>query len=146
MFKYSAEYAENQALSGGVSAILRSGLLLKNMFLLLIWATGTMYMNFDKKHSPIVLENQTKVQNNAYTTGTMYMNFDQKHSPIVLENQTKVQNNAYTTGTMYMNFDKNILQLFLRIRLKWCRITLSSPERARFSAYSALYLNKFHRV
>ena len=38
---------ENQALSGGVSAILQSGLILENirkMFLLSILATGTMYM------------------------------------------------------------------------------------------------------
>ena len=43
---------ENQALSGGVGAILQSGLILKNIrrvFLLSIWATGTMYMNFDEK-------------------------------------------------------------------------------------------------
>ena len=56
--------------SGGVSIILRSGLILENiqrMFMLLIWATGTMYMNFDKKHSPNVLENQTRLQNSAYT-------------------------------------------------------------------------------
>ena len=54
----SAEYAENQVLSGGVTAILRSGLILENirrMFLLSIWVTGTMYMNFDEKHSPNVL-------------------------------------------------------------------------------------------
>ena len=30
-FKESAEYAENQALSGGVSAILQSGLILENI-------------------------------------------------------------------------------------------------------------------
>ena len=51
LFKWNAEYAENQALSGGVSAILRSGLILENirrMFLLSIWVTGTMYMNFDE--------------------------------------------------------------------------------------------------
>ena len=48
------EYAENQALSGRVSALLRSGLILENirrMFLLSIWVTGTMYMNFYEKHS-----------------------------------------------------------------------------------------------
>ena len=27
-----------------------------------------MYMNFDKNHSPNVLENQTRLQNSAYTT------------------------------------------------------------------------------
>ena len=57
---------ENQALSGGVSAILRSGLILENirrMFFLSIWATGTMNMNFDEKHSPNVLGNQTRLQN-----------------------------------------------------------------------------------
>ena len=62
---------ENQALSGGVSVILWSGLILENiqiMFLLSIWATGAMYMNFDKKHSPNVLEKQTRLQNSAYTT------------------------------------------------------------------------------
>ena len=37
------------------------------MFLLSIWATGTMYTNFDEKHSPNVLENQTRLQNSAYT-------------------------------------------------------------------------------
>ena len=31
LFKYSAEYAENQALSDGVSSILRSGLILENI-------------------------------------------------------------------------------------------------------------------
>ena len=64
----SAEYAENQVLSGGVSAILRSGLILENirrMFLLSIWVTGTMYMNFDEKHSPNVLENPTRLQNST---------------------------------------------------------------------------------
>ena len=42
--------SENQALSGGVSAVLQSGLILENirrMILLSIWATGTMYTNFD---------------------------------------------------------------------------------------------------
>ena len=61
---------ENQALSGGVSAILRSGLILeviRRMFLLSIWVTGTMYMNFDEKHSPNVLENQTRLQNSTDT-------------------------------------------------------------------------------
>ena len=53
------------------NAILRSGLILENirkMFLLSIWATGTMYINFDEKHSPNVLEKQTRLQNIAYTT------------------------------------------------------------------------------
>ena len=52
-------------------AILRSELILENigrMFLLSIWATGTMYMNFDEKHFPNVLENQTRLQNSIYTT------------------------------------------------------------------------------
>ena len=59
------------ALSGGVSAILRSGLILENirrMFFVLIWVTGTMYMDFDEKHSPNVLENQTRLQNSTDTT------------------------------------------------------------------------------
>ena len=54
-----------------VSAILRSGLILENirrMFLLSIWAAGTMYMNLDEKHSPNALENQTRLQYSAYTT------------------------------------------------------------------------------
>ena len=54
--------------SGGVSVILQSGLILENirrMFLLSIWATGTMYMNFGEKHSLNVLENQTRLQNSA---------------------------------------------------------------------------------
>ena len=95
--------------------ILRSGLILENirrMFLLSIWATGTMYMNFDEKHFPNVLENRTRLQNSAYTTNT----FDEKHFPNVLENRTRLQNSAYTTNV-----------------------------RAWFSAYSALYLNKFHQ-
>ena len=55
---------ENEVLSGGVSAILRSGLILENirrMFLLSVWVTGTMYMFFFfyEKLSPNVLENQT---------------------------------------------------------------------------------------
>ena len=48
--------------SGGVSAILRSGLILENirrMFLLSVWVTGTMYMIFYEKLSPHVRENQT---------------------------------------------------------------------------------------
>ena len=65
----SAEYAENlEVLSGGVSAILQSGLILENirkMFLPSIWVTGTMYMNFDEKHSPNVLENPTRLQNST---------------------------------------------------------------------------------
>ena len=64
----SAEYAENQVLSGGVSAILRFGLILENirrMFLLSIWVTGTMYMNFDEKHSPNVLKDPTRLQNST---------------------------------------------------------------------------------
>ena len=43
---------ENQALSGGLSTNLRFGLNLKNIlrvFLLSIWATGTVYIKFDKK-------------------------------------------------------------------------------------------------
>ena len=36
--------------------------------LLSIWAAGTMYMNFDEKHSPNVLKNQTRLQYSAYTT------------------------------------------------------------------------------
>ena len=51
--KKSAEYAENQAVSGGVSAILQSVLILekfRRMFLLSFWATGTMYTNFDEYH------------------------------------------------------------------------------------------------
>ena len=44
------------------------------MFLLSIWATGTMYMNFDEKQSPNVLENQTRLQNSAYVT-TKSLNF-----------------------------------------------------------------------
>ena len=58
-------------ISGGVSTILRSGLILENirrMFLLSIWDTGTMYLNFDEKHSPNVLENQTRLQNSTDTT------------------------------------------------------------------------------
>ena len=42
---------ENEVLSGGVSAILRSGLILENirrMFLLSVWVIGTMYMFFMK--------------------------------------------------------------------------------------------------
>ena len=61
---------ENQALSGGVSTILRSGLILKNiqrMLLLPIWVIRTMYMNFDEKHSPKVLKNQTRLQNSTDT-------------------------------------------------------------------------------
>ena len=53
---------ENEVLSGGVSAMLRSGLILENirkMFLLSVWVTGTMYMNFYEKFSPNVLENQS---------------------------------------------------------------------------------------
>ena len=64
----SAEYAENQVLSGGVSAILRSGLYLENirrMFLLSVWVTRTMYMNFDEKHPLNVLENPTRLQNST---------------------------------------------------------------------------------
>ena len=64
LFKQSAEYAENQGLSGDVNAILRSGQILENirrMFLLSIWAIGTMYINFDEKHSPNVLEYQTRL-------------------------------------------------------------------------------------
>ena len=64
----SAEYAENQVLSGGVSAILRSGLYLENirrMFLLSVWVTRTMYMNFDEKHSLNVFENPTRLQNST---------------------------------------------------------------------------------
>ena len=64
----SAEYAENQVLSGGVSPILRSGLILENIrrfFLLSIWVTRTLYMNFDVKHSPNVLENPTRLQNST---------------------------------------------------------------------------------
>ena len=60
------------SLEGGVSDILRSGLILeiiRRMFLLSIWATGTMYMNSDEKHSPNVLENRTRLQyNSAYST------------------------------------------------------------------------------
>ena len=62
---------ENQALSGGVSAILRSGLILENfrgMFLLSIWNTWTIYMNFDENRSQNVLETQTRLQKSAYTT------------------------------------------------------------------------------
>ena len=40
---------------------------------------------------------------------------------------------------------KNILRMFSRIRPDH-RIALTPPERAWFSAYSALYLNKFHLV
>ena len=36
--------------------------------LLSIWVNGTMYMNFDEKHSPKVLENQTRLQNSTDTT------------------------------------------------------------------------------
>ena len=49
---------ENQALSGGVSAILRSDLIIEHiyrMFLLSIWANVTMSTNFDEN----VLENQS---------------------------------------------------------------------------------------
>ena len=59
------------SLSGGVSPILKSGLILKNirrMFLLSFWVTGIMYMNFEEKYSPNVLKNQTRLQNSAYTT------------------------------------------------------------------------------
>ena len=38
------------------------------MCLLSVWATVTMYMNFDEKHPQDVLENQTRLQNRAYTT------------------------------------------------------------------------------
>ena len=38
------------------------------MFLLSIWATGTMYINFDEKHSLNVLKNQNRLQNSTYTT------------------------------------------------------------------------------
>ena len=54
----SAEYAENEALSDGVSAILRSDLILENirrMVLLSVWVNGTMYMNSDEKNSLNVL-------------------------------------------------------------------------------------------
>ena len=32
----------------------------------------------------------------------MYMNFDEKHSPNVLENQTRLQNNAYTNRKSFI--------------------------------------------
>ena len=67
----SAECMEYQALSSGVSPILQSGLILENsrrMFLLSNWDTGTMYLNFEEKHSPNVLENRTRLQNSPYTT------------------------------------------------------------------------------
>ena len=38
------------------------------MFLLSVWTNGTIYMNFDEKYSSNVLENQTRLQNSAYTT------------------------------------------------------------------------------
>ena len=50
---------------------MRSGLILeviRRMFLLSIWVTGTMYMNFDEKHSPNVLENQSRLQNSTDST------------------------------------------------------------------------------
>ena len=69
LYSYRMEFVQikhrvrqNEVLSGGVSAILRSGLILENirrMFLLSVWVTGTMYMNCYEKPSPNVLENQT---------------------------------------------------------------------------------------
>ena len=62
---------KNQALPGDVSAILSSGLILQNIrriFMLSIRATRTMWTNSDVKHSPNVLENQTRSQNSAYAT------------------------------------------------------------------------------
>ena len=42
---------------------------IRGMFLLSICATEKIYINFDKKkQSPKVLENQTRLQNSAYTT------------------------------------------------------------------------------
>ena len=44
---------ENEVFSGGVSAILLSGVILENirrMFLLSVWVTGTMYMFFFMKN------------------------------------------------------------------------------------------------
>ena len=40
----------------------------KNVFAVSL-GHGTMYINFDEKHPLNVLENQTRLQNSAYTTG-----------------------------------------------------------------------------
>ena len=63
-----------------------------------------------------------------------------------LENIRMFLLSIWDTGIMCMNFDeKKILRMFSRIRPD-CRIALTSPERAWISAYSALYLNKFHHI
>ena len=49
------------------------------------------------------------------------------------------------TGTIYMNSDINILRMFSRIRPD-CKLVHTPPERVWFSAYLALYLNKFHQI
>ena len=49
------------------SAIWSSFENIRRIFLLSVWVTGTMYRNFDEKHSPNVIENQSKLQNSAYT-------------------------------------------------------------------------------
>ena len=41
---------------------------IRKMFLLYIRAAGKMYMKFGEIYSPNMLENQTRLQNSAYTT------------------------------------------------------------------------------
>ena len=67
-------------------------------------------------------------------------------SGLILENIRRMfLLSIWAAGTMYMNFDENILRMLSRIRPD-CSIALTPPERAWFSSYSALYLNKFHQV
>ena len=54
------QYAENQALSGGVSAILQSGLILENiqrMFFVKLHVHGSGSPDVQQKHSSNVLKN-----------------------------------------------------------------------------------------
>ena len=61
---------ENQALSGGVSAILQSGLILENiqrMFFVKIHVHCSGDPDWKQNHSLNVLKNETRSQNSAYT-------------------------------------------------------------------------------
>ena len=65
------KYAENQAHSGGLCAFLRSGLILeiiRRIFSLTIRGHCPGSPDEEQKHSPNVIENQTRSQNSAYTT------------------------------------------------------------------------------
>ena len=163
---------ENEVLSGGVRAILRSGLILENirrMFLLSVWVTGTMYMNFlwktffecsrESDHGSVVqsvasLTSSLRVISLNVLADSIYnilIFFAEKNvSSFALQKlltyfqPKKKTKKQHICVSLNVNFNESLTNDVVSFEQlgPYCRIAPTPPERALSSKYSALYLKK----